>query len=118
VSRDHYRLVWAALAFMDRLPTKDGRRCIYRVVRVSGTIRKVEEEAIRRAKLLILAAKDEMAAKKSGSGGSASDALNALFRSGSDSKGSQTPTSLAVSVDDSDQEDASEMEVGDVSDDG
>jgi ribonuclease P/MRP protein subunit POP5 len=45
------------------------------VVRVSGTIRKVEEEAVRRAKLLVLAAKEEMAGRAS------SDALGALLRS-------------------------------------
>lgn len=61
---------------MNSLPVRDGRPCIYRVVRVSGTIRKVEEEAVRRAKLLILAAKEEMAGKGTGSGG----ALDALFR--------------------------------------
>lgn len=59
---------------MDHVPTKygSGDPCIFRVVRVSGTIKKVEEEAIRRAKQLILAAKDEMAGKES-------DALNSLF---------------------------------------
>lgn len=73
-SREHYRLVWAALTIMDRVPTKDGpgKPCIFRVVRVSGTIKQVEHEAVRRARLLILAAKDEMAGK-------GSDALNALF---------------------------------------
>ncbi|KUI54817.1 hypothetical protein VP1G_02187 [Cytospora mali] len=73
-SREHYRLVWAALTMMNCVPTKfgSGDPCIFRVVRVSGTIKKVEEEAIRRAKQLILAAKDEMAGKES-------DALNSLF---------------------------------------
>ena len=54
-------MLWAALTFMDHVPTRDGdgRPCIFRVVRVSGTIRKAEEEAIRQAKRLILAAKDE-----------------------------------------------------------
>ena len=52
-------MLWAALTCMDRVPAKEGRRCIYRVVRVSGTIRKVEEEAIRQAKMLILAAKEQ-----------------------------------------------------------
>ena len=64
---------------MNRVPVRDGRPCVFRVVRVSGTIRKVEEEAVRRAKLLVLAAKDEMAGKK----GSSSDALGALLRSDS-----------------------------------
>lgn len=44
---------------MDHVPVRDGRPCIFKVVRVSGTIRKAEEEAIRQAKRLILAAKDE-----------------------------------------------------------
>lgn len=42
------------------LPNKDGKNCIFRVVRVSGTIRKAEEEAIRRARDMILRAKREM----------------------------------------------------------
>ncbi|KAG8167903.1 hypothetical protein KVR01_003592 [Diaporthe batatas] len=73
-SREHYRLVWAALTIMKHVPTKQGPGlpCIFRVVRVSGTIKKVEEEAIRRAKQMILAAKDEMAGKET-------DALNTLF---------------------------------------
>lgn len=42
---------------MDRVPVKDGRPCIFRVVRVSGTIRKIEEIAVDRARKLILAVK-------------------------------------------------------------
>lgn len=59
---------------MKHVPTRQGPGlpCIFRVVRVSGTIKKVEEEAIRRAKQLILAAKDEMAGKET-------NALNTLF---------------------------------------
>lgn len=59
---------------MTCVPTKygSGDACVFRVVRVSGTIKKVEEEAIRRAKQLILTAKDEMAGKES-------DALQSLF---------------------------------------
>lgn len=63
-SRAHYKMLWAALTFMTTVPTKDGpgRPCIFRVVRVSGTVRKAEEEAIRQAKQLILAAKEEAGA--------------------------------------------------------
>ena len=50
---------------MDHVPVKDGRPCIFRVVRVSGTIRKAEEEAIRQAKRLILAAKEDTGARSS-----------------------------------------------------
>ena len=53
VSRDHYRLVWAALTFTTRLPKPLDQPCVMQVVRVSGTIRKAEGEAIRRARLSI-----------------------------------------------------------------
>ncbi|KAF9881722.1 Rpp14 family protein [Colletotrichum karsti] len=68
VKREHYRMVWAALTFMDRVPLKngDGKPCTFRVVRVSGTIRKAEEEAIRQARQLVLAAKDSVAAAAGG----------------------------------------------------
>jgi ribonuclease P/MRP protein subunit POP5 len=54
VSRAHYRIAWAALSLMTQVPVKEGRNCVFRVVRVSGTIRKAEEEAIQRARQLIL----------------------------------------------------------------
>jgi len=54
------RLVWAACTFIGTLPVGDrggGRReereVVMQVVRVSGTIRKCEEEAIRRARALM-----------------------------------------------------------------
>jgi len=45
---------------MDAVPVKGGKSCVYRVVRASGTIRKAEEEAIRRAREMILRAKREL----------------------------------------------------------
>jgi ribonuclease P/MRP protein subunit POP5 len=45
---------------MNSVPVKDGRPCIYRVVRVSGTIRKAEEEAIIRARVMISRARREL----------------------------------------------------------
>ncbi|KAK0722086.1 Rpp14/Pop5 family-domain-containing protein [Lasiosphaeria miniovina] len=93
ISRSHYRLVWAALSFMHHVPVRNGRPCIFRVVRVSGTIRKVEEEAVRRAKLLILAAKREMAGKSSG-------ALDALLRGKDDARN----LTMVVDPDDDDSE--------------
>lgn len=50
VSRAHYRLVWAALTFVDWLPRPIERRVVLRVVAVSGTMRKCGEEAVRRAR--------------------------------------------------------------------
>lgn len=60
VSRAHYRIAWAALSFMNTIPIKNGKRCVFRVVRVSGTIRKAEEEAIRSAREIMLRATREM----------------------------------------------------------
>ena len=65
--RAHYRLVWAALTFIGGLiKYGSGRRgdeekvdCVIRTVRVSGTIKKAEEEAIRRARRqIVLATQD------------------------------------------------------------
>ncbi|KAM7200059.1 Rpp14/Pop5 family domain containing protein [Naviculisporaceae sp. PSN 640] len=123
VSRAYYRLAWAALSFMNKVPVHNGRPCIYRVVRVSGTIRKVEEDAIRRANLLILAAKEEIAGKSSGSG--SNSALDALFRGGLGGGGSgkdQTRSLTNVQDQDSDNdveddvEDGSELEDAEMSD--
>ena len=59
-SRAHYRLVWAALSFVTQLPKTERQgspqACVFQVVRVSGTIKKAEEEAIRRARAAILKA--------------------------------------------------------------
>ena len=56
--RAQFRLVWAALTFLSVLPaaTRGGPavQCVVRVVRVSGTIRKAEEAAIRRARMDIV----------------------------------------------------------------
>ncbi|KAL8837964.1 MAG: hypothetical protein Q9170_002336 [Blastenia crenularia] len=62
-SRANYELVWAALTFMTHLPQLPEQSilqpCVMQVVRVSGTVRKAEEEAIKRAKAAILKAKRE-----------------------------------------------------------
>lgn len=56
VSRAHYRLVWAALSFVTQIPGGRPERCVVQVVRVSGTIKKVEEEAVRLARRSIVRA--------------------------------------------------------------
>lgn len=45
---------------MDSIPGKNGKKCVYRVVRVSGTMRKAEQEAVRRAREIILKARREL----------------------------------------------------------
>ncbi|KAL8664911.1 MAG: hypothetical protein Q9202_002620 [Teloschistes flavicans] len=70
-SRANHRIVWAALSFITHLPAfakgqgqQQGQSCVMQVVRVSGTIRKAEEELIRRARGAIVKARGE-----SGDGG-------------------------------------------------
>jgi ribonuclease P/MRP protein subunit POP5 len=64
ITREHVRHVWAALTFMRHVPVRNGRPCVFRVSRVGGTIRKVEQEAIRQARALVLATKAHMAGNK------------------------------------------------------
>jgi len=61
VARDHYRMVWAALTFIREL---GGRECMITVRRVSGTIKKAEEELLRRDKTALDSTKGGSVAKK------------------------------------------------------
>jgi ribonuclease P/MRP protein subunit POP5 len=45
---------------MNTVPVKNGRNCIFQVVRVSGTIRKAEQAAIRSAREMILRTRREL----------------------------------------------------------
>ncbi|CAG7951405.1 unnamed protein product [Penicillium olsonii] len=66
--RAAFRLVWSAITYMSGVPepssnpqkrgTGRERGCVFRVIRVSGTMRKAEEEAIRRARAEIVRVKD------------------------------------------------------------
>lgn len=66
------------------LANENGKNCVFRVVRVSGTIRKVEEEAIRRARDLILQAQRDVE-------GRGESALDQIF--------GKTPTEAETSKD-------------------
>lgn len=55
--RDHYDMVWAALTYITHLPKPVDLPVVFRIVRVSGTIRKAEEEVIRRSQTIIRRAK-------------------------------------------------------------
>jgi ribonuclease P/MRP protein subunit POP5 len=51
VAREHFRMVWAALCMTTRLPKPlQATPCVFTVVRTSGTVRKAQDEAIRRAR--------------------------------------------------------------------
>lgn len=65
VARAHYRLVWAALSFVTKVPKPVDAACVIQVVRVSGTIKKSEEEAVRRARVHIVRARRARAASSS-----------------------------------------------------
>lgn len=54
--RDHYEIVWAALTYVTKLPRADVP-VVCRVLRVSATIRKAEEEVIRRSQKIVKRAK-------------------------------------------------------------
>ncbi|TVY65721.1 Ribonuclease P/MRP protein subunit POP5 [Lachnellula suecica] len=99
VSRAHYRIAWAALSFMKSVPVKNGKNCVFRVVRVSGTIRKAEEEAIRRAKELVVRARREMEEK----GDSTLD--NIFGRGGKNTEAESSKDVLMVDGNDSEDED-------------
>lgn len=80
---------------MNSVPVRNGRCCVFRVVRVSGTIRKAEEEAIRRARELILKARREM-------GEQSDSTLDNIFGKGD--AGNSTIDTLMVDREDSDDE--------------
>ncbi|KAL1598021.1 RNA-binding protein pop5 [Paraconiothyrium brasiliense] len=62
--REHYEMVWAALTLTTKLPRPNAIPIVIKVVRVSGTILKAEEEVIRRAKGIIRRAKEVEAGRK------------------------------------------------------
>lgn len=55
--RDHYEMVWAVLTYITHLPLKPAVPVVIKVIRVSGTLRKAEEEVIRRSQIIVKRAK-------------------------------------------------------------
>jgi len=98
-------MAWAALSFMDTVPVKNGKNCVFNVIRVSGTIRKAEEEAIRRARHVMIRARKLL--------GEQSEAqLDSIFGKDSNPRTSEQESDvMMVDRDSSDVED-------DLSDDG
>jgi len=87
VARQHYRVVWAAVCWISRLPKAVGEgECVVRVVRVSGSVRACEEECVRRAKGDILRVRRvreaESAWREGGKGGGAAAAAVVGVREG------------------------------------
>ncbi|KAK6331680.1 hypothetical protein TWF718_002226 [Orbilia javanica] len=66
ITRDNYRTLWAALTYVRELC---GQPAVIKVVRVSGTIRKAELEAVKLAEETIRRVKREVRDTKSGAGG-------------------------------------------------
>ncbi|EFX02718.1 rpp14 protein family [Grosmannia clavigera kw1407] len=98
ITREHLRYVWTALTFMRHVPIRGGRPCIFRVAHVSGTIRKVEEEAIRQSRALVLATKAHVA-------GQTASAFDLLTKTAA-----KDPAAVALDADESGDEEGSESE--------
>jgi ribonuclease P/MRP protein subunit POP5 len=60
IARDHYRMAWAALTFIRDI---GGRECVITVRRVSGTVKKAEEEILRRDKAALKSIKSKRIVK-------------------------------------------------------
>lgn len=92
---------------MTSVPVRDGKKCVFRVVRVSGTIRKAEEEAIHRARELILKAMRD-------SGDSGDSTLDGMFGGGKGSAETEnTKEKDIMMVDGSESEDEDGLSDGD-----
>lgn len=102
VSREHYRLVWAALSLMNWVPIKDGKSCVFRVIRVSGTIKKAQEEVIRRAREMLVNTRREM-------GEQTDSMLDNIFGNAVDHAKEDTTTNCMREVDRSDSEGDEEL---------
>jgi len=90
---------------MSRVPVKNGKNCVFRVVRVSGTIRKAEEEAIRRAREMILKARRELDDQSE-------SVLDNIFEKGDDTGKANTSADILM-VDRSDGEEDEEVDDSD-----
>jgi ribonuclease P/MRP protein subunit POP5 len=83
---------------MKKLPGPEGKPVVVQVVRVSGTIKKIEEEVIRRAKLIIKRA--QMSGGDETRGGPVSDILKAVQK--------RTEEDVLVEVDEESSESGSD----------
>lgn len=92
VSRDHYRIAWAALSLMNKVPVKDGKNCVFRVMRVSGTIRKAQEELVRRAREMVLKAQRDV-------DGQGDATLDSIFGKGKSTANPQKDVDMADNSD-------------------
>ncbi|KAF2129451.1 hypothetical protein P153DRAFT_290518 [Dothidotthia symphoricarpi CBS 119687] len=93
--RDHYEMVWAALTFVTRLPRPIDLPVVARVVRVSGTIKKAEEEVIKRSQQIIKKATKVM------DGGANLPMLQAVQKSVGRER--QNESEILTQIDDSDE---------------
>ncbi|KAF3936286.1 hypothetical protein ABW19_dt0207352 [Dactylella cylindrospora] len=107
ITRDNYRLLWAALTYIRELY---GQPVVIKVVRVSGTIRKAEVEAIKLAEETIRKVKLEQKASRSGKG------VAALFTNTGSKEGKKQDLAeledidMDVNIIDSDDEGDDEVE--------
>lgn len=82
---------------MRNVPVKNGKKCVFRVIRVCGTIRKAEEAAVRRAKEMIVRARREL-------GDQSDSMLDDMFEKDGQSRMDSTKDVLMVDGSDSDED--------------
>ncbi|KAJ5083418.1 hypothetical protein N7456_012845 [Penicillium angulare] len=104
--RASFRLVWSALTYMSHVPANGGdagqkrpnggreRACVFRVLRVSGTMKKAQEDAIRRARREIVRVR----------GVEEKGVLGSLISGGIDGEERQEAASMQGIVDESEDE--------------
>lgn len=85
---------------MDHVPVKGGKNCVFRVVRVSGTIRKSQEEAVRRAKDMMVKAQQEMNDQSN-----STSTLDSIFGKGKETNNAKSGSAMdLLNIDQSDDE--------------
>ena len=94
------------MTFMDHVPVRDGKPCTFRVVHVSGTIRKVEEAAIQHARNLMFSVKDQAGEKDKAT-------LDAMFGQAKRTRQATAAMPAPLNVDD----DSDDEDMVDISDD-
>ncbi|KAI4108792.1 MAG: hypothetical protein L6R37_000790 [Teloschistes peruensis] len=116
-SRANHRVVWSALTFMTHLPLgtnpkqSPGQSCVMHVVRVSGTIRKAEEEVVRRARVAILRARGAGGGFSGGWDEDEGGGAGAEASEGGGRKGGSMGLGAGIEDDDDDEEEHEDEDV-------
>ncbi|KAK6345937.1 hypothetical protein TWF730_010276 [Orbilia blumenaviensis] len=103
ITRDNYRTLWAALTYINEF---HGQPAVIKVIRVSGTIRKAEHEAVKVAEEAIRRVKKEAIGVKDGQGVGDKKGVAGIFA------GSRTAAQVATVIDE-DEDDGMVVDIVD-----